>query len=198
MFTGDRSGDWLYDALHAAGFANRPQSVRRRDGLRLRDVRVTAAVRCAPPENLPTPAEMRRCRGYLRREIALLGPRLRVAVALGEVALRGFLQALNPGLGRPRLAFRHGAVHRLPGGLWLVTCYHPSQQNTFTRRLTRRMLRGVFRTARRLLDAGAPPRRAATRDAAEPPTAGVPSGAYRVSHTRLWRSTETRLETGDG
>ncbi len=156
MFTGDRSGDWLYDALHAAGFANRPRSVRRGDGLRLRDVRITAVVRCAPPGNLPTRAEMTRCRGYLHTEIGLLGPRLRVVVALGGVALRGFLDAwgeLDLEVRRPRPVFRHGGVYRLPSGPWLLTSYHPSQQNTFTGRLTRRMLRDVFRRARRLLKA---------------------------------------------
>jgi uracil-DNA glycosylase family 4 len=154
VFTGDRSGDWLYDALHRAGFANQPTSVDRRDGLRLDDALVTAIVRCAPPGNAPTRVEIAACRGYLQREIELLS-RLRVVVVLGQLALRGFLEAWR-GLGRPlgprRPAFRHGAVHRLPeGGPWLLVSYHPSQQNTFTGKLTRPMLRGVFRRARGLL-----------------------------------------------
>jgi uracil-DNA glycosylase family 4 len=155
VFTGDRSGDWLYDALHRAGFATQPTSTDRRDGLRLADAVVTAIVRCAPPGNAPTRTEVARCRPYLEREIELLVPRLRVVVALGQVALRGVLDAwrgLGRSAGRPRPAFRHGAVYRLPdAGPWLIVSYHPSQQNTFTGKLTRRMLRGIFRRARRLL-----------------------------------------------
>jgi uracil-DNA glycosylase family 4 len=154
MFTGDRSGDWLFDALFRAGFASQPRSVHRRDALRLDDVRITAIVRCAPPGNAPTPQEIASCRRYLQAELQLLR-RLRVVAVLGSLALRGFVDAWRA-LGRPlaaRPVFAHGSVSRLPDGTWLVVSYHPSQQNTFTGRLTRPMLRGVFRKARRLLDA---------------------------------------------
>jgi uracil-DNA glycosylase family 4 len=156
MFTGDRSGDWLFDALFRAGFANQPRSVHRRDALRLDDVRITAIVRCAPPGNAPTPQEIRSCGQYLQAELRLLR-RLRAVVVLGSLALRGFVgawRAVGRPLGAPPL-FAHGHVVRLPDGTWLVVSYHPSQQNTFTGRLTRPMLRGVFRQARRLLDASA-------------------------------------------
>ena len=153
MFTGDRSGDWLYDALYQAGFASQASSTRRGDGLRLQDARITAVVRCAPPANLPTRTEERRCRAYLQQEILLLR-RLQVVVTLGGVALRGFLDAWA-GLGRPygprRPQLRHAQRFQLPGGVWVLHSYHPSQQNTFTGRLTRPMLRGVFRQARGLL-----------------------------------------------
>jgi uracil-DNA glycosylase family 4 len=154
MFTGDRSGDWLYDALHRTGFANQASSVRRGDGLRLRDARISAIARCAPPENLPSREEIGRCRGFLIEEIRLLD-RLRVVVCLGGLALQGWLEAWRASGGsieRPRPVFRHAAVYRLPDGPWLLLSYHPSQQNTFTGRLTRRMLRDVFRQARRLVE----------------------------------------------
>ena len=155
MFTGDRSGEWLFEALHRAGFASQPASIRRGDGLTLYDARVSAIVRCAPPGNLPTQQEIAACRRFLEEEIRLLR-RVRIVVCLGGLALRGWLEAWR-GVGgttdRPRPVFRHGAVYRLPNGPWLLLSYHPSQQNTFTGRLTRRMLRDVFRRARRLLDA---------------------------------------------
>jgi len=154
MFTGDRSGDWLFDALHWAGFASQASSVHRRDGLRLDDARISAIVRCAPPKNLPDRLEIGRCRGFLVEEFRLLR-RLRVVVCLGALAFHGWLQAWRAAggsIGRPRPVFRHAAVHRLPDGPWLLLSYHPSQQNTFTGRLTRRMLRDVFRRARRLLE----------------------------------------------
>jgi uracil-DNA glycosylase family 4 len=152
MFTGDRSGEWLYDALHRAGFANQSVSTHRGDGLVLRGARISAIARCAPPGNLPTRAEIGRCRGFLQTEIVLLRD-LRVVVTLGGVARRGFLDAwagLGRDIGRRRPVLRHGERIRLPGGVWLLHSYHPSQQNTFTGRLTRPMLRGVFRQARRL------------------------------------------------
>jgi uracil-DNA glycosylase len=145
VFTGDRSGDWLYAALHRAGYANQPTSVRRSDGLRLKDAYVTAVVRCAPPTNRPTPPERDTCLPYLARELELL-ERCRVIVALGAFAWDGTLRAirsLGAEIPRPRPRFGHGAEARF--GRWtLLGCYHPSQQNTFTRRLTAPMLDEVF------------------------------------------------------
>ncbi|MBI4514957.1 MAG: uracil-DNA glycosylase [Deltaproteobacteria bacterium] len=152
LFTGDRSGDWLFAALHAAGFANQPESTDRRDGLRLTDAYITAAVRCAPPDNKPSRVELERCRAYLARELQLL-PRVQVVVALGRIAMDGYLAAraaAGQSVPRPRPSFGHGATHQL-GELTLVTSYHPSQQNTLTGRLTRAMLAEVFVTVRRLL-----------------------------------------------
>ncbi|MFM9085145.1 MAG: uracil-DNA glycosylase [Acidimicrobiia bacterium] len=145
VFTGDRSGDWLYRAMHGAGLASQPTSVGRGDGLRLRDAWVTSAVRCAPPANAPTPAERARCAPYLRRELALLG-RARVIVCLGGFAWQAVCDEL--GLA-PRPRFAHGAVVDA-GRYVLVASYHPSQQNTFTGTLTRAMLASVFRRAVRL------------------------------------------------
>lgn len=156
IFTGDRSGDWLYEAMHRAGFANQPTSVQRGDGLALRDAFVTAVCRCAPPANRLLPEEIRNCRPYLLAELGLLG-HLRAVVALGLVALNGFLGAWATAgrvVPRPRPRFGHGLVHRLDDRTWLVTSYHPSQQNTFTGKLTRRMLLQVFRTAKQLIDRG--------------------------------------------
>ena len=146
IFTGDESGNWLFAGLHAAGFANQPTSVRRDDGLVLRDAWVTAAARCAPPANRPTREELDTCRRWLLAELALL-PGLRVAVVLGRVAHDAFLAAeaaRGHPLPRPRPAFAHGAEHRLPSGITLLCSYHPSQQNTFTGRLTRPMLDRVL------------------------------------------------------
>ena len=145
VFTGDRSGDWLYRALHRAGFANQPTSEQRDDGLRLAGVYVTAVNRCAPPANRPTPEERDNCLPYLEREIALLTD-LRVIVALGSYALDGVARGL--GL-RPRPKFGHGAEVALDGRT-IVCSYHPSQQNTFTGHLTEEMLDAVFRRARGL------------------------------------------------
>ena len=151
VFTGDRSGDWLFRALHRAGFANRAASERRGDGLALRGARVLAAVRCAPPANRPATEERDACRPYLERELALLTER-RVLLALGGWAL-GVLAAAE-GL-RPRPRFAHGAEFALEGGRTLLCSYHPSQQNTFTGRLTEPMFDAVFARARALADAGA-------------------------------------------
>jgi uracil-DNA glycosylase family 4 len=153
IFTGDRSGDWLYGALHAHGFANQPTSVHRDDGLRLRDAFVTAAVRCAPPANRPTPQEMDTCRPYLARELGLL-QRVRVVIALGKIAFDTYLRVRReqglPAL-RPLPRFGHGAAYRLGDGVTLIASYHPSQQNTQTGRLTRPMFHAVFRKARGIL-----------------------------------------------
>ncbi len=151
MFTGDRSGDFLYEALYATGFATKPTSVSREDGLELRDAYITAAVRCAPPDNRPTPEELRACRCYLERELELLA-RVRVVVALGRIAFDSYLSLLRErGLIRRRAAFvfGHNREHRTGEGLpLLISSYHPSQQNTSTGRLTREMLRDVFRKVR--------------------------------------------------
>jgi uracil-DNA glycosylase family 4 len=151
MFTGDRSGEWLYAALHRAGYANRASSERRGDDLRLRDAYVTAVVRCAPPANRPTPPERDNCLPYLERELVLL-ERCHTIVALGAFAWDGALRAigaLGGEMPRPKPRFGHGA--EAVAGRWaLLGCYHPSQQNTFTGRLTEPMLDAVFARASEL------------------------------------------------
>ncbi|MGH2739688.1 MAG: uracil-DNA glycosylase [Actinomycetota bacterium] len=151
IFTGDRSGDWLYAALHRAGFSNRATSEHRNDGLRLRGAYIAAVNRCAPPANRPTPQERDACLPYLEREIAILDA-LRVAVALGAFAWDGVLRALSS-LGheipRPKPRFGHGVEVKIAPYV-LVGSYHPSQQNTFTGVLTQKMLDAVFRRAARL------------------------------------------------
>lgn len=152
IFTGDRSGDWLYRALHRAGFASQPTSVSSDDGLSLSGCYVTCVVRCAPPRNRPTPAERDACLPFLERELALLG-HVRVVVALGAFAWNGVLRALaarGVELPAPRPRFAHGVEVALAPYL-LVGCYHPSQQNTFTGRLTEADLDKVFARARALL-----------------------------------------------
>jgi len=154
IFTGDRSGDWLYDALYRSGFANQPTSTDRDDGLELRDSFVTAIARCAPPGNRPTPQEIDNCRPYLVEEIRRLDG-VRVVLVLGQMAMNGFFRAWEQCGGvvpSPRPRFGHGNEVSLDGGLTLLTSYHPSQQNTFTGKLTRRMFRGVLRRARALVD----------------------------------------------
>ncbi len=146
LFTGDRSGDWLFTALHRAGFANQPTSERRDDGLRLRGAYVTAVVRCAPPGNRPTPQERDTCLPYLARELQLLS-RLRVIVAMGAFACQAV--ATLAGV-HPRPTFGHGVEAPLPDSHALVCSYHPSQQNTFTGKLTREMFDAVFARAREL------------------------------------------------
>jgi uracil-DNA glycosylase len=155
IFTGDESGNWLFRALWEAGFANQPTSIHRDDGLRLRDAYITAAVRCAPPDNKPLPGEMINCAPYLLTELQLL-PRVRVVVGLGRVGWAAYLRsrrALGQTVPRPLPTFGHGAVTSFDDGRWLIASYHPSQQNTFTGKLTRPMLRAVFVEAQRLLAA---------------------------------------------
>src|SRR5438132_3472305 len=155
VFTGDRSGDWLFRALHRNGFANQAASVSKSDGLRLRDCYIAAAVRCAPPGNRPTPAEFRNCQAYLEREVRLLTA-LRVVVPLGAVAMDAFLRtwrAIGHDVPVPKPRFRHAATVSLPP-IELIASYHPSQRNTQTGLLTETMLDEVFRGARRLLEEG--------------------------------------------
>ena len=154
IFTGDRSGDWLFRALWEAGFANQPTSEHPDDGLELRDAYITATARCAPPDNKPTPEEIARCAPYLLAELELLS-RLRVVVGLGRIGWQAYLRARKArGLVKPTATpvFGHGTVTTFPDGVRLLASYHPSQQNTFTGKLTREMLRDVFQKARSLVD----------------------------------------------
>jgi uracil-DNA glycosylase family 4 len=146
IFTGDRSGDWLFASMYRAGLANQPTSEHRDDGLRLTGAYVAAVVRCAPPGNRPLPVERDNCLPYLARELSLLG-RARVIVCLGSFALDGVARLY--GL-RPRPRFGHGAEIALPDGRTIICSYHPSQQNTFTGRLTEPMLDEVFKRAREI------------------------------------------------
>lgn len=151
IFTGDRSGDWLYAALHRAGFANQPTSTGRGDGLRLQDAFVTAVVRCAPPANRPSPEEREQCLPYLNQELRLLR-NCRTIVALGGFAWDGALRSLRElgnAVPRPKPRFGHGTEAAI-GDWTLLGCYHPSQQNTFTGRLTEPMLDAIFAQARSL------------------------------------------------
>lgn len=150
MFTGDRSGDWLYGALHAAGFANQSNSDHRADGLKLSDCYITAAVHCAPPGNKPALSEFRRCRPYLVQELKLFR-QLKVVIVLGKIAFDSFLAAYRENGGvvpKPRPKFGHGATVDLPEGPSLISSYHPSQQNTFTGKLTKPMFQSIFDHAR--------------------------------------------------
>lgn len=164
MFTGDRSGDWLYRALHRSGYANQPESTDRGDGLELRDAYVTAAVRCAPPANKPTPDERENCQKYLERELAAM-PGLRVIVALGGFAwsqLLRLISAAGYSVPSPRPRFGHLAELQLrgagePSPLTLLGSYHPSQQNTFTGTLTEPMFDAVWDRTRALIEANASP-----------------------------------------
>jgi uracil-DNA glycosylase family 4 len=151
MFTGDRSGDWLYRAMWRAGFANRAESSTRGDGLALTGAWVTAPVRCAPPENKPSVAERDLCASWFDRELDILGPT--ALVALGEFAYRSIWRYLGErryDLPRPRPGFAHGLEVAVPSGPVVLASFHPSQQNTFTGRLTEEMLDAVFLRARGL------------------------------------------------
>jgi uracil-DNA glycosylase family 4 len=155
-FTGDGSGDFLFPVLHEAGFASQPTAVSRHDGMKLTDLWISSVARCAPPDNKPTPEELRNCAPWLDRELSLLH-NLRVVVCLGRIAFDGLLahaqrtgefdSARPP---RARLLFAHGAEYRLPGGLTVIASYHPSLQNTNTGKLTRPMFLKVFQRAREL------------------------------------------------
>jgi uracil-DNA glycosylase family 4 len=149
VFTGDRSGDWLFASLWRTGFANQPTSVARDDGLTLSGCYVTAPVKCAPPDNKPLPAERDNCAPWLERELALLAPTVRVVVALGGYAWDIALRHLGPV--RPKPRFSHGAESPLPEGRVLLGSFHVSQQNTATGKLTEPMLDAVFLRARELL-----------------------------------------------
>jgi uracil-DNA glycosylase family 4 len=151
VFTGDRSGDMLFAGLYRAGLANQPTSVAAGDGLALRDTRIFAAVRCAPPANKPTPGERDTCAPWLAREVALVAPTLRVVVALGAFAWEAWWPTLGSVYGvptpRPRPRFGHGALWQASGVPALLGCYHVSQQNTFTGRLTDQMLDDILTRA---------------------------------------------------
>jgi uracil-DNA glycosylase family 4 len=154
VFTGDRSGDWLYEALYAFGFANQSTSIHRDDGLRLNDCYVAAAVRCAPPANKPTKEEFDACRPFLQEELRLLR-RVTVVVALGRIAFDEYLrtcQTMGRHVPSPLPKFSHEAEYALPWKVTLLGSYHPSQQNTFTGTLTRPMFHRVFKKARKLVD----------------------------------------------
>ena len=153
MFTGDRSGDQLYAALHRAGLVNQPNSVDAADGLRANRIRIVAPVRCAPPANAPTPAERDTCRPWLAAEWRLVSDHVRAIVALGGFAWQIALRLPGPlpdGAGAPKPRFGHGVVAELGTGVRLLGCYHPSQQNMFTGRLTPAMLDEVFGNAKKL------------------------------------------------
>jgi uracil-DNA glycosylase len=152
VFTGDRSGDFLFQELYEARFANQPTSINREDGLQLRNAYIAAAVRCAPPANKPLPGEIQNCREYLRRELAILKPK--VILALGKIAWDGYLDLLRADgkiTSRAPYIFGHGAECVMPDGERLVGVYHPSQQNTQTGRLTPAMYRKVLQRIRTLL-----------------------------------------------
>lgn len=149
MFTGDRSGDWLFRAMHRAGLASQPESIDRGDGLLLDGAFVTAAARCAPPANKPQPDELATCQPWIERELELLAPTLRVAVCLGSIGFHALWRVLGASqqLPKPRPTFGHGVEVPLESGLTILCSFHPSQQNTFTGRLTEPMLDAVFHRA---------------------------------------------------
>jgi uracil-DNA glycosylase family 4 len=170
MFTGDRSGEWLFEALHRFGFANQPNSIRRDDDFTLKDCYITATIRCAPPENKPLPEEIENCRPYVLEEFDLL-KNVKVILLLGQIAFTQTLKSLRlKGYEVPSLSFGHGKIYTIPWGdrlrtppiesgqanselrtITLITTYHPSQQNTQTGKLTRPMFHGVFRMVQKEL-----------------------------------------------
>ena len=152
MFTGDRSGEWLFNALYEFGFANQPNSLRRDDGFKLDGCYITATIRCAPPKNKPLPEETENCRPYFLKELDLL-KKIEVLVPLGQIALTQTLRTLRQmGLGIPPLTFGHGKVYPLPNRQTIITTYHPSQQNTQTGKLTRPMFHQIFKMVREKLE----------------------------------------------
>jgi len=151
MFTGDRSGEWLFNALYKFGFANQSNSVRRDDGFKLSDCYITATIRCAPPQNKPLPEEIENCRPYFLKELDLL-EKIKVIVPLGQIAFTQTLKSLRlKGFEIPPLSFGHGKVYPLPNGQTIITTYHPSQQNTQTGKLTRPMFHQIFKMVRKKL-----------------------------------------------
>jgi uracil-DNA glycosylase family 4 len=152
IFTGDRSGEWLYRALYKSGFANQAESTSRDDGLKLKNCYISCVVKCAPPGNKPSPTEIARCSKYLEREIEFM-PQIKVFLALGGIALHGIWPFLQPSASskvkKPK--FAHGGLLEFAPGKHLLTSYHPSQQNTFTGRLTEPMFDAVFAKAREIL-----------------------------------------------
>lgn len=148
VFTGDRSGDWLYRALYRAGFANQPESTDRMDSLALRDCYISAVIRCAPPDNKPAPDEVQRCRGFLLVEKELL-EKIRVVVALGAIAFKTALEVFESPSKKPK--FGHGVEHPIGERITLIGSFHPSQKNTFTGRLTEPMLDQIFKRAASLI-----------------------------------------------
>ncbi len=149
MFTGDRSGEWLFGTLYRFGFANQANSLRRDDGFALRDCYITATIRCAPPKNKPLPEEIENCRPYFLDELDLL-KNVKVIVPLGQIAFIQTLKSLRlKGLEIPPLVFGHGRIYLLPSGQTLISTYHPSQQNTQTGKLTHRMFDQIFKAVRK-------------------------------------------------
>jgi uracil-DNA glycosylase family 4 len=156
VFTGDRSGDWLYEALHQFGFANQASSQHKDDGLVLSDCYIGATVRCAPPNNKPNPEEFENCRPYVREELRLLR-KARVVIVLGKIAFEHYLKVCREEGHRipsPLPTFGHGKIYQLPSSMTLICSYHPSQQNTFTGKLTRPMFHAVFRMAKKAIQLG--------------------------------------------
>lgn len=159
VFTGDKSGDWLFRAMHKAGFANQPHSIDNNDGLTLIDSYIAPIIHCAPPANKPLPEEIKNCRPYLLKELELL-TELKVVIALGKIAFDNILSAINTVYPQqtksPKPQFGHGLQYELPSGITLIASYHPSQQNTFTGKLTEPMLDAVFIEAQRIIQTRSP------------------------------------------
>lgn len=148
QFTGDASGNFLYPALHKAGFANQPTSESRSDGLRLSDMYITASGRCAPPDNKPSPEELNNCQPFLERELEIINPR--VIVCLGRVAFERILKIYSAR--NPVFKFAHGASYQLDTGKWVLCSYHPSQQNTSTKKLTPEMFDAIWAKTKELIE----------------------------------------------
>ena len=159
MFTGDRSGDWVYGTLYKFGFASQPTAMTRDDGLFLTGAYITSPLRCAPPQNKPLREELLNCRPYLLEELDLL-KKVKIVVPLGKIAFDTYLSAYRElrleggALPKPQPTFGHGVISSLSDGTTLLSSYHPSQQNTQTGRLTRAMFEGIFSTARQLISQG--------------------------------------------